>query len=147
MSSSPPIEFPRAVVNQLLHSAQLYPEREVCGLIGARCGIPATVYVVDNIAEPPESRFSLDPQHHIAAIRTMRECGEELFAIFHSHPSSPAEPSDLDLEQAAYPDALYLIISLGTRGVLELRAFRLEASGRFAEVPLQLQTQAESPGR
>jgi len=73
----------------------------------------------------------------------MRERGEELFAIFHSHPAAPAEPSALDMAQAGYPDALYLIVSLGTCGVLELRGFRIEASGGFAEVPLQLR--AETP--
>jgi proteasome lid subunit RPN8/RPN11 len=56
----------------------------------------------------------------------MRDQGEELFAIYHSHPTAPAEPSAIDLELAAYPDALYLIISLNTKGILEMRGFRIE---------------------
>jgi hypothetical protein len=32
------------------------------------------------------------------------------------------------LQQAAYPDALYLIVSLDTKGVLELRGYRLRES-------------------
>jgi len=71
------------------------------------------------------------------ALRLMRERGEELFAIYHSHPSSPATPSIIDLEEAGYPEALYLIISLNTKGVLEVRGFRL--NGHDAkEVPLEL---------
>ena len=62
----------------------------------------------------------------IEAMRQMREQGETLFAIYHSHPHAPAEPSHLDIEQANYPEALYLIISLNTKGVLELRAFTLQ---------------------
>lgn len=136
-----PIELPRALVNRILHCAQSQPEREVCGLIGALNGRPETVYPVDNIAERPEVRFALDPRQQIGAMRAMRERGEDLFAVFHSHPLAPAKPSALDHAEAAYHDALYLIISLGTCGVLELRGFRLQPTGSFLEVPLQLKTE------
>jgi proteasome lid subunit RPN8/RPN11 len=139
MPLSTSIAFPRSLVNQIFHCAQQQPKRETCGLIGAKDGLPASFYAVDNIAEQPECRFGLDPQQQIGAMRAMRERGEDLFAIFHSHPEAAAEPSSLDLELAAYPEALYLIASLGIQGVLELRGFRLQASGRFAEVPLLLQ--------
>ncbi len=70
----------------------------------------------------------MEPQSQIDAMRTMRESGEKLFAIYHSHPHAPASPSPLDRDEAAYPDALYLIISLNTEGVLELSGFRQELS-------------------
>ena len=66
----------------------------------------------------------------------MRENGEELFAIYHSHPHAPATPSATDLQQAAYPTALYLIISLNTKGVLELQGFRLH---RQQVTPVELE--------
>jgi proteasome lid subunit RPN8/RPN11 len=55
----------------------------------------------------------------------MRNQSEKLFAIYHSHPKAPAQPSIYDLEAASYPDALYLIISLNTKGVLEMRGFKI----------------------
>lgn len=119
------IQIPRKLSNQLLHRAQLSPDFEICGLIGSRNGLPASCYPIQNIAEQPEQRFLLDPAQQIAAMKTMREAGEELFAIYHSHPAAPATPSITDLELAAYPDAFYLIISLGTKGVLEMRAFKV----------------------
>ncbi|RYU60839.1 M67 family peptidase [Methylolobus aquaticus] len=139
-----PTLFPRALINRILQHAQAQEACEVCGLIGAREGTPTTVYPVDNVAEQRESRFSLDPQQQIAAMRAMRERGEVLFAVFHSHPATPAEPSTLDME-LGYPDVLQLIISLGTRGVLELRAFRALPTGGCVEVPLLLQPERE-PG-
>lgn len=139
MNQDPSIDIPRTLVNQILHHAQESPEREVCGLIGGTNGLPTHCYPVRNVAEHPECRFLLDGREQIEAMRRMRERGEELFAIFHSHPTSTAEPSTVDLQQVEYPDALYLIISLGTKGVLELRGFRLAASGDFVEVPLRLQ--------
>ena len=134
------VELPRPLVNQLLHYAQISPEAEVCGLIGAKAGEPRTCYPVRNIAEGPNVRFQLEPQEQIEAMRQMRERGEELFAIFHSHPTTPAEPSPLDLAEAAYPEALYLIISLNTKGVLEMRGFRLSLDERFTEVELLLKS-------
>jgi proteasome lid subunit RPN8/RPN11 len=79
----------------------------------------------------------MDPAQQIAALRTMRESGEQLFAIYHSHPNSPPLPSPTDLAQSNYPEALYLIISLQTRGVLEMRGFRLN-DGAVTEAALEI---------
>ncbi len=136
--SAKEIELPRALVNQILHHAQASPELEVCGLIGARNGIPNTCYPVANVAATPATRFRLDPSGQIDAMRKMRENGEALFAIFHSHPAAPAELSPHDLAEAEYPDALYLVISLNTKGVLEIRGFNIGADKSVEEVQLWL---------
>jgi len=132
------IRIPRPLVNQLLHYAQTSPDLEICGLIGAKNGIPNNSYPIKNAAITPDCRFQMEPQEQIEAMRQMRERGEELFAIFHSHPAAPAEPSTADLEQAAYPDALYIIISLSTKGVLEMRGFRINRAHQIEEITLLL---------
>jgi [CysO sulfur-carrier protein]-S-L-cysteine hydrolase len=119
------IQIPRKLTNQLLHLAQLSPSDEICGLVGSKNGMPCTCYPIKNVAEQPQRRYLLDAKQQIAAMADMRENGEELFAIYHSHPKSPAQPSVYDLEAAAYPDALYLIISLNIKGVLEMRGFKI----------------------
>lgn len=131
------VKISRQLVNQLLHHAQSSPESEVCGLVGGKEQIPTHCYPVTNSSETPRSRFLLDAKGQLEAMKAMRERDETLFAIYHSHPTSPAEPSATDLELAAYPEALYLIISLDTKGVLEMRGFRLTDSGTI-EVELQL---------
>lgn len=131
------IHIPRKLANQLLHLAQLSPEQEVCGLVGGKSGTPTCCYPISNSAEQPAQRFLLDPSEQIAALSAMRERGESLFAIYHSHPSAPATPSASDLAGAAYPDTLYLIISLSTQGVLEMRGFYLNGQDS-REVPLLL---------
>ncbi|MGX2041982.1 M67 family metallopeptidase [Methylocaldum sp. MU1018] len=132
------IRIPRSLVNQLLHYAQVSADLEVCGLIGAKDGVPSSCYPVKNAAATPNRRFEMDPREQIETMRRMRERGEELFAVFHSHPAAPAEPSATDLEQAAYLDALYIIISLNTKGVLEMRGFRIHQAQRVEEVALLL---------
>ncbi|BBA35252.1 Mov34/MPN/PAD-1 family protein [Methylocaldum marinum] len=132
------IHIPRTLVNQLLRYAQTFPDVEICGLVGAKGGIPSHCYPVTNAAPTPDCRFQMEPREQIEAMRQMRERGEELFAIFHSHPAAPAELSAIDLEQAAYPDALYLIISLNTKGVLEMRGFRINRARQTEEITLLL---------
>lgn len=131
------IHIPRKITNQLLHLAQLSPNAEICGLIGSVNGTPNRCYPIDNCAEHPETHFLLDAKQQIAAMKQIRDNGEELFAIYHSHPTAPAFPSPTDLEMASYPEALNLIISLNTKGVLEMRGFRI-TDKKALEVPLIL---------
>ncbi len=134
---SPDIKIPRKLANQLLHVAQISPNFEICGLIGSKNGLPIHCYPIKNTAEQPQQRFLLDAEQQISAMSTMRELGEDFFAIYHSHPTAPAIPSTHDLELAAYPDALYLIISLNTKGILEMRGFKINQKTAL-EIPLTL---------
>lgn len=131
------IRIPRKIINQLLHHAQQFPDSEVCGLIGARQGVPVSCYPVKNAAKRPARRFLLDGRQQIDAMKKMRDRGEHLYAIYHSHPTTAAMPSRTDLEMAAYPEVLYLIISLNTKGVLEMRGFSL-SDNTAREIPLCL---------
>ena len=133
----PIVHIPRPVTNLILSHVQRHEEREVCGLIASKAGSPYRCYEIANVAPDPAARFQMDPAAQIDAMRAMREAGEELFAIYHSHPHGPAQPSSIDLAEAAYPDALYLIVSLDTAGVLEMRGFRIR-NGEAEEVELVL---------
>lgn len=138
------IQIPRKIANQLLHLAQISPDLEVCGLIGSKKGLPCSCYPIKNTAGQPQQRFQLDPSQQISAMKTMRDQGEELFAIYHSHPASPAIPSVTDLNLASYPDALYLIISLNTKGILEMRGFKINHKSA-QEIALSLSEEAFIP--
>jgi len=120
------IQIPRKITNQLLHLAQISPDLEICGLIGSKNGLPSSCYPIKNTAEQPQQRFQLDPGQQISAMTKMRNLGEDLFAIYHSHPTTPATPSVTDLKLASYPEALCLIISLNTKGILEMRGFKID---------------------
>jgi len=135
--NAPEIQLTRKLTQQLLHLAQLSPETEICGLVAAKNDIPDNCYPIDNIAEHPQTRFLLDSRQQIDAIARMQENGEDLFAIYHSHPTAPAVPSVCDIEMANYPETLYLIISLNTKGVLEMRGFNIK-NNNVQEVPLSM---------
>lgn len=120
------ITLPRTIVNTILKLAQSRTEKEICGLISKKPDGEMKLYPIDNIASDPERFFEMDPAETISSMKHMRKENAELFAIFHSHPHSPAFPSKTDIEQAGYPDALYLIISLNTKGVLELKGYKIQ---------------------
>ncbi len=118
-------QLSRKITTELLHIAQMSPEDEICGLIGANNGIATTCYPVENTADQPAIRFQMDEKQQINAMSSMRDKNEDLFAIYHSHPTAPATPSATDIQHASYPEAIHLIISLNTKGVLEIRAFTI----------------------
>lgn len=121
--------LPREVVNRILTQAQQQPETETCGLLGARDGEASRYYPVKNIAADPATRFEMDPRQQIDVIKSMRENGQQLLAIVHSHPHSPPVPSVADMRELGYPDAFYLIVSLDVKGVIEMRGYRCGDSG------------------
>jgi proteasome lid subunit RPN8/RPN11 len=132
---NPELVLPRKLVNQILTHAQQHEQTESCGLVSATAGSPAHYYAVKNIAPDPSSRFEMEPKQQIAAMKHMREHDEALLAIVHSHPQSPPVPSATDMQDYGYPDAFYIIVSLNTRGVLEMRAFKT-ADGEMQSVKL-----------
>ena len=114
------------IVQRLCDEALAHSHEEVCGLIGARQDVACNVYPVANVARNRSRHFEMDGAEQISAMRQMRERGESLFAIYHSHPRGEAWPSATDIAEASYPEALYLIIGL-QRTIPELRGFHIHA--------------------
>ena len=132
------IKITRPLATHILTLAQQSANEEICGLISAdKNGNPSTVHPVNNVSPSPASHFEMDPQGQIDALKTMRTKQEKLFAIYHSHPSTHASPSDRDLANIGYPGVYQLIVSLNTKGVLEMRAYQLNAKG-LSEVQLSV---------
>lgn len=133
------LSLPVALRAAILEHAQATPAAEVCGLLGGRGDLVVSRYPIANVATEPADTFEMDAREQLAAFKTMRERGEALSGIYHSHPAGPAEPSARDLEWAAYPGVPYLIVSLATPGVPVLAGFVFDG-GAFQ--PLVLSTAA-----
>jgi proteasome lid subunit RPN8/RPN11 len=71
------------------------------------------------------TRYLIDPREQLRAFRDMDEKGEELVAIYHSHPASQPYPSPTDRAESHYPDAVYVLVSLRSQ-TPEVRAYRIE---------------------
>ncbi|MBF0184273.1 MAG: M67 family metallopeptidase [Magnetococcales bacterium] len=116
--------IPRPLLNRILDHARRAVPAECVGLLSGQ-GKTATAWHPLSNRWQDGVRFRADEGELIQVLRQLREKGEELVAIYHSHPDSAATPSDLDRQQAYYPDALYLIVSLSTSGRLEMNGFLL----------------------
>ena len=98
----------------IAHAREAAPA-ECCGLIGGGHEHDArSIYRLRNVTTTPELAYEAAPEDLFAAQRQMRERGEELLAIYHSHPRAvDPSPSETDVRLAYYPSATYLIVGLG----------------------------------
>src|SRR5262245_21530843 len=121
------------ILEQLIqHARNAYPH-EACGLLVGRNAAERFIPISNISAHARE--YEMDPGQLIATLRALRDTGEELLAIFHSHPHGPAVPSKRDIERAYYPEAVHLIVSLARPERPEAVAFRI-ADGEA--LPIQL---------
>ena len=116
----------RALVEELFAHARRESPRECCGLVGGVGREGRSVYPLTNVAARPEVSYEAAPAELFGAQRRMRERGERLVAIYHSHPrEAEPRPSERDVRSAFYPSALYLIIGFAETREAVLRAFRV----------------------
>lgn len=94
-----PITIPRRVVIELLHQAQIAAPEAMAGVVGAAYG---------------------EPKAFAADSNALADQGLAHWANVFSFPSAPAIPEVDQLTEAV----LTLVISLNTKGVLEMRAWR-----------------------
>ena len=120
--------------DQIFACAREASPAECCGLIGGGSdGVARSIYSLRNVAADRMVSYEAAPEELFAAQRQMRECGEELLAIYHSHPqSTDPKPSETDVRLAYYPQAVYLIVGLaGPEPVM--RAFRISERNELWE--------------
>jgi proteasome lid subunit RPN8/RPN11 len=122
----------QAAHSDIIAHARAAKPAECCGLLVGTSGSVTEAVPARNLADLP-TRFLIDPQDHINAIRDARVRGLEVLGFYHSHPHSPAVPSETDRAEAGYPDHLYLIASLASEPP-EIRLF-VFSEGNFLEVP------------
>jgi proteasome lid subunit RPN8/RPN11 len=126
-------------IDQIVAHAHAASPDECCGLIGGTHLVACSIYELDNVAADPLVTYEAAPEALFGAQRLMRERGEQLLAIYHSHPrSAEPSPSATDVRLAYYPSAIYLIVGLaGDEPVV--KAFRIsEKEHSWEEVEYEI---------
>ena len=119
------------------HAREAAPH-ECCGLIGGVSDQARTVYRTRNIAVDAHVTYEAAPEDLFAAQRAMRARGEQLIAIYHSHPrAKDPEPSPTDVRLAYYPSAVYLIVGLANHEPC-VRAFQINERAGWQPIEYQL---------
>jgi proteasome lid subunit RPN8/RPN11 len=122
----------RADWEELVAHARADAPNECCGYLRGRDG---TVEQVVRAANERNSPYGYELDHKsLFAVNELDDEGFEV-GIYHSHPRSPAEPSQTDINLAHYPSWTYWIVSLA--GEPEVRVWRI-ADGRVEEEQLDV---------
>lgn len=133
------IKIKQADYNAIVAHAKAGLPNEACGLIaGTADGEEKRiekVYLLTNTDQSPE-HFTISPKEQLGAIKDMRALGLSPLGNFHSHPATPARPSQEDIRLAYDPAASYLILSLAGEEPV-LKAFEI-ANGTVALQTLEI---------
>ena len=122
----------RSQWQQLVDHAVRDAPNECCGYLSARDGRVEGITEARNARSSPYG-YELEGSA-LLAVNELDDDGWEI-GVYHSHPRSPAEPSQTDINLATYPHWTYLIVSLAEPATPLVRAWRM-ADGRVEEEPV-----------
>ncbi|AFJ03400.1 Mov34/MPN/PAD-1 family protein [Methylophaga frappieri] len=130
------VRLSRPLVNALLHEAQISSDKTIAGLVTQR----ESTFRCQPIQAQSDGAgvfFAISAAERRVAIQAAEQQGGQLFAVYQSYPKAPALPAVTDADVAGLPETLYLVISLNTKGVLEMRGFQRQAN-QLEEVDLMI---------
>lgn len=118
------IQIPAQIINELFDHAKTGLPEEVCGYLAGVGREVTRQYRLTNIDHSNE-HFSFDPKEQFQVVREVRKAGLEILANYHSHPETPARPSQEDIRLAFDPNISYVIISLADN-FPDMKSFRIK---------------------
>jgi proteasome lid subunit RPN8/RPN11 len=139
------ITIAEALLNEIReHGVRDYPY-ECCGLLLGRFRddekFVTETYPISNAREESakRNRFLITAEELMRGERYAREHDLEVVGFYHSHPDSPAVPSNYDLEHA-WPTYSYIIVSTSADRATDLFSWEQEPDrSRFNEEKIQCQ--------
>lgn len=105
------IEIPQHIIDAIIKQAYNELPDEACGLLTGEGNSVRKQYALTNTDHSPD-HFSFDPKEQFAVLKDARKDNLQIIANYHSHPASPARPSDEDIRLAYDPNITYIIVSL-----------------------------------
>lgn len=118
------LQIPQQIINDLFDHAQTGLPEEVCGYLAGKGNAITRQFRLTNIDHSSE-HFSFDPAEQFQVVREARKAGLEILANYHSHPETPARPSQEDIRLAFDPNISYIIVSLAAE-IPDIKSFRIK---------------------
>lgn len=118
------IQIKRSVYEGIISHAKKELPIEACGYLAGNENTISHYYPMKNIDNSPE-HFSFNPAEQFEVVKTVRNSGLTVIANYHSHPVTPARPSEEDIRLAFDPSIVYFIISLAGQEPV-LKGFSIE---------------------
>lgn len=117
------LQIPQNIVTDIFEHAHNGLPEEICGYLVGSGREVIKCYHLTNIDHSPE-HFSFDPAEQFQVVREARKAGLEILANFHSHPETPARPSEEDIRLAFDPEISYVIVSLA-QDIPDIKSYRI----------------------
>jgi proteasome lid subunit RPN8/RPN11 len=129
------LAIPKHIFDDMLaYCREGYPN-EACGILAGRDNEVARLYRMRNVEGSPVS-YLMDSKEQFHVMKSLRDNGLSMVALFHSHPDSAAFPSAKDVALAFYEDSAYVIVSLAESTPLA-RAFFI-TNGTVEEIEINI---------
>jgi [CysO sulfur-carrier protein]-S-L-cysteine hydrolase len=118
------LKLPRHIYDDLIaHAREGFP-LEVCGILGGREGAIEKAFRMTN-TDASNEHFTMEPREQFAVVKELRAAGLEMSAVYHSHPETPARPSQEDIRLALTPGISHVIISVMDADRPDLKSFKI----------------------
>jgi len=130
------LAIPKNIFEQMLTQARAEAPIEACGILAGKNGAVEKFYKMTN-ADNSNEHFTMTPQEQFKVIKDIRSSGRKMLAIYHSHPETPARPSEEDIRLALTPGVIYVIVSLQKREPV-IKGFLIE-DNNVTEVPVKVE--------
>lgn len=115
--------IPKTIAEAIFDQARNGLPEEICGYLAGKDGNVLRHYPMTNIDHSPV-HFSFDPAEQFRVLRDARNSGLDILANYHSHPESPARPSEEDIRLAFDPSISYVIVSMQATQP-DIKSFRI----------------------
>jgi proteasome lid subunit RPN8/RPN11 len=119
------LKIPERIFKQMVLQGRAVAPVEACGILAGRNGIVVKCFEMTN-ADNSAEHFTMVPEEQFAVAKDMRAAGLEMAAVYHTHPATPARPSQEDIKLAVMPGAVYVILSLAVPDEPVAKAFAIE---------------------
>ncbi|MFH1028602.1 MAG: M67 family metallopeptidase [Pseudomonadota bacterium] len=118
------LKIPVAIHDNLIaHAREGFP-LEVCGILGGIGDTVSAIYRMTN-TDASNEHFMMDPKEQFKVVKDLRAKGIAMLAIYHSHPETPARPSEEDIRLALTPEVSSVIISLADAAVPDIKSYKI----------------------
>jgi [CysO sulfur-carrier protein]-S-L-cysteine hydrolase len=115
--------IPKEIIDEIIEQAKNGLPEEICGYLAGNDRKVTRRFPLTNVDHSPE-HFSFDPAEQFKTVKEARNADLEILANYHSHPETPARPSQEDIRLAFDPTISYVIVSLAAE-LPDIKSFRI----------------------
>jgi [CysO sulfur-carrier protein]-S-L-cysteine hydrolase len=115
--------IPQHLIDAMITHGRAGFPLETCGILGGKDSVISEFYPMTN-GDQSREHFLMEPKEQFAVAKELRAKGKELLAVYHTHPDTPARPSEEDIRLAKAPGVSTVILSLAGPAP-DLKSFRI----------------------